>query len=226
MRPQKALSSSVGSKFLIAFTGLSLLLFLGAHLGGNLLFLLGPHAFNQYSHALISNPLIYLAEGGLLAVFVSHIFKTTTRFALNRRARPNRYAVKAWAKTKNPKSRKSLSSTTMIVTGTLTLLFVITHLVTFKFGTYYETSNGLRDLYRLELEIFRRPAYVAFYLVCMSVILFHLWHGVSSAAQSFGVNSPRWTPRIVMLGRVLSVLIAGGFFLIPLYAFVLAARIR
>ena len=67
---------------------------------------------------------------------------------------------------------------------------------------------------------------MAFYLVCMSVILFHLWHGVSSAAQSFGVNSPQWTPRIVLLGRVLSVLIAGGFFIIPLYTFVLAARIR
>ena len=65
MQPQKALSSSVGSKFLIAFTGLALLLFLVAHLGGNLLFLLGPDAFNQYSHRQISNPLIYLAEAGL-----------------------------------------------------------------------------------------------------------------------------------------------------------------
>ena len=226
MRPQKALSSSVGSKFLIAFTGLSLLLFLVAHLGGNLLFLLGPDAFNQYSHKLISNPLIYVAEVGLLAVFLVHVLKTTSRFAVNLGARPDRYAVRAWAKTKNPKSRKSLSSTTMILTGTLTLLFVITHLVTFKFGRYYETSNGLRDLYRLELEVFQRPAYVAFYLVCMSMILFHLWHGVSSAAQSFGVNSPQWTPRIVTLGRVLSVLIAGGFLIIPLYAFFLAVRIR
>lgn len=226
MRPHKALSSSVGSKFLIAFTGLSLLLFLVAHLGGNLLFLLGPDAFNQYSHKLISNPLIYVAEGGLLAVFLVHVLKTTSRFAFNLAARRDRYAVRAWARTKNPKSRKSLSSTTMILSGTLTLLFVITHLVTFKFGSYYETSNGLRDLYRLELEVFQRPAYVAFYLVCMSVILFHLWHGVSSAAQSFGVNSPPWTPRIVTLGRVLSVLIAGGFFIIPLYAFFLTVRIR
>ncbi len=226
MPPQKVLSSSLGSKFLIAFTGLSLLLFLVAHLGGNLLFLLGPDAFNAYSHTLISNPLIYVAEGGLLAVFLVHVFKTTWSFASNRGARPNRYAVRAWAKTKNPRSRKSLSSTTMILTGTLTLLFVITHLVTFKFGTHYETPGGLRDLYRLQLEVFSNPAYVAFYLVCMSVILFHLWHGVSSAAQSFGVNSPQWTPRIVTLGRVLSVLIAGGFFIIPLYTFVLAVRIR
>ncbi|MEO7132968.1 MAG: cytochrome B subunit, partial [Vicinamibacterales bacterium] len=166
MRPLKALSSSVGSKFLIAVTGLSLLLFLVAHLGGNLLFLLGPEAFNQYSHRLISNPLIYLAEAGLLAVFVVHVLKTTWTVASNRRARPHRYAVKVWAKTKSPRSRKSLSSTTMILTGTLTLLFVITHLMTFKFGTHYETSGGVRDLYRLQLEVFSSPAYVAFYLVC------------------------------------------------------------
>ena len=224
MQSQKALSSSVGSKFLIAFTALSLLLFLVAHLGGNLLFLLGPDAFNKYSHRLTSNPLIYLAEAGLLAVFVVHVLKTTWTVASNRRARPDRYAVKAWAKTKNLRSRKSLSSTTMILTGALTLLFVITHLITFKFGTYYETSGGLRDLYRLQLEVFSSPAYVAFYLVCMSVILFHLWHGVSSAAQSLGINSPQWTPRIVALGRVLSVLIAGGFFIIPLYTLLLAVR--
>ncbi len=225
MQLQKALSSSVGSKALIAVTGLSLLLFLVAHLGGNLLFLLGPDAFNQYSHRLISNPLIYLAEAGLLAVFVVHILKTTWTVASNRRARPHRYAVKVWAKTKNPRSRKSLSSTTMILTGTLTLLFVITHLITFKFGTHYETSGGVRDLYRLQLEVFSSPAYVAFYLVCMSVILFHLWHGVSSAAQSLGINSPQWTPRIVALGRVVSVLIAGGFFIIPIYTFLVAVRI-
>ncbi len=226
MNPQKALSSSVGSKFLIAFTGLSLFLFLVAHLAGNLLFLAGPDAFNEYAHKLISNPLIFLAEGGLLAVFVVHVFKTIWNFASNFAARPNRYAARAWAKTKNPKSRKSLSSTTMILTGTLTLLFVITHLVTFKFGTYYETPTGLRDLYRLQLEVFANAPYVAFYLVCMAVIFFHLWHGISSAAQSFGIDSPNWTPRIVILGRVLSVLIAGGFFIIPIYTFILAVRTR
>lgn len=226
MRPQQVFSSSVGSKVLIAFTGLSLVLFLVAHLGGNLLFLLGPDAFNQYSHRLVSNPLIYVAEGGLLAVFVVHIIKTTWTVVSNRRARPDRYAVRAWAKTKNPRSRKSLSSTTMILTGTLTLLFVVTHLITFKFGTYYETSGGVRDLYRLQLEVFSSPVYVVFYLVSMAVILFHLWHGVSSAAQSLGVNTPRWTPRLVTLGRVLSVLIAGGFFVIPIYTFLLTVRIR
>jgi len=224
MHPQKALSSSVGSKFLIAFTGLSLLVFLIAHLAGNLLFIAGPDAFNEYSHTLVSNPLIYGAEVGLLAVFVLHVFKTIAMVAGSYAARPERYAKRTWAKTKNDRSRKSVSSTTMILTGTITLLFIVTHLATFKFGAYYETPGGTRDLYRLQLAVFSNPAYVAFYLVAMTVIVFHLWHGVSSALQSFGINSPTWTPRLTLLGRGLSVVLGLGFALLPVYTFVVGVK--
>jgi succinate dehydrogenase / fumarate reductase cytochrome b subunit len=216
---QKAFSSSVGSKFLIAFTGLSLLIFLVAHLAGNLLFIAGPDAFNEYSHKLISNPLVYVAELGLLAVFVLHIVKTVGMFAGSYSARPQRYAKKKWAKSKNDRSRKTVASSTMILTGTIMLLFVVTHLLTFKFGPYYETPEGIRDLYRLQLAVFSDPGYVAFYLVAMGVIVFHLWHGVSSALQSFGIDSPTWTPRLKWLGRGMAVMLGLGFALLPLYTF-------
>ena len=220
MTLQQAFSSSIGSKFVIALTGLFLFLFLVSHLAGNLLFILGPDAFNHYAHSLISNPLILVAEGGLVALVLLHLVKTIQMFAANRGARPDRYAASKWAKTKNDRSRKTLSSTTMILTGTITLLFVITHLVTFKFGPYYETAEGIRDLYRLQLAIFSNPGYVAFYLVAMTVIGFHLWHGISSAAQSFGLDSPRWTPRIIWTGRLLTAVITAGFALLPVYTFV------
>ena len=220
MTLQKALSSSIGSKFLNASTGLLLFLFLVSHLAGNLLFILGPDAFNHYSHALTSNPLILVAEVGLLAIFALHLVKTVWMFATNRGARPDRYAAHKWAKNKNDRSRKSLSSTTMILTGTITLLFVVTHLVTFKYGPYYETADGIRDLYRLQLAVFSNPGYVAFYLVAMTVIGFHLWHGVSSAAQSFGLDSPQWTPRIIWTGRLLTAVITAGFALLPIFTFV------
>ena len=221
---QKAFSSSIGSKFLIAFTGLSLLIFLVAHLAGNLLFIAGPAAFNDYSHALTSNPLVYVAELGLLAVFILHIVKTIAMFAGSYAARPQGYARKKWAKTKNDRSRKTVASSTMIVTGTITLVFVVTHLLTFKFGTYYETPEGIRDIYRLQLAVFSSPAYVAFYLAAMGVILFHLWHGVTSALQSFGVDSPTWTPRLQWIGRGLAVVLGLGFAILPIYTFVLGMR--
>jgi len=221
MIPQKALASSVGSKFLIALTGLLLVFFLVAHLGGNLLFLAGPDAFNHYAHALTSNPLILGAEAGLLAAFVLHIVKTARMFVSNLRARPERYATRKWARTKNDRSRKTWASTTMILTGTLTLLFVVTHLMTFKFGAYYRTPEGIRDLYRLQTEVFSNPVSVVFYLACMTVILFHLWHGIASATQSLGIDSPQWTPRIVWVSRLLAVAITTGFALLPIITWVM-----
>lgn len=222
----QAASTSVGSKILIAFTGLALAIFLIGHLAGNLLFLAGPDAFNHYSHNLVSNPLVYVAEVGLIVVFLLHILKTVAGFVANKGARPEAYAAKRWAKTKNPKSRKSIASTTMILTGTFTLLFVVTHLMTFKFGAYYETSEGIRDIYRLQVQVFSHPGYVAFYLVAMTVIFFHLWHGLSSAAQSLGVDHPTWTPRILVLGRVLTAAIAGGFFVLPIATFFVSRGVR
>lgn len=224
MQPHTAFSSSIGSKFLIALTGLFLVIFLIGHLAGNLLFLAGPNAFNEYSHRLVSNPLVYVAELGLIAIFALHIVKTVALFAGGYSARPHRYAKRRWASTKNANSRKSVSSSTMIVTGTITLLFVVTHLVTFKFGAYYETPEGVRDIYRLQLVVFSNPGYVAFYIIAMSVIGLHLWHGVSSAMQSFGINSPTWTPRLRWIGRGLAVVLALGFAILPVYTYVVAVR--
>lgn len=223
MTPHNALSSSIASKFLIAITGIFLILFLVAHLAGNLLFIAGPDAFNEYSHKLISNPLIYVAEIGLVVIFLVHIVKTVGLVAGSYAARPQGYQKRKWAKTKNDKSRKSFSSSTMILTGTITALFVVTHLMTFKYGPYHETAAGIRDLYSLQLAVFSSPFYVAFYVVAMIVIIFHLWHGASSAMQSLGFNNPRWAPRFIVGGRILAVVLGLGFAALPVYTFLLGA---
>lgn len=224
----RALSSPVGTKLLIGLTGLFLFVFLVTHLAGNLLFLLGPAAFNGYAHSLTSNPLIYVAEIGLLAIFATHVLKTVLNYLSNQSARPQRYSTRRWARTKNPASRKSLASTSMIVSGLVTLLFVVTHLATFKFGPVYAsaTDPGVRDLYRLQTEIFSSFGYVAFYMVCMSVIFLHLWHGLGSAAQSLGLEHKGWMARAWLAGQVLAGLIAGGFFVLPLYTFLFVAHGR
>jgi succinate dehydrogenase / fumarate reductase cytochrome b subunit len=210
-------SSSVGTKVLIAFTGLALFLFLIAHLAGNLLLLSGPEAFNAYSHKLISNPLIYLAEAGLAAVFLLHIWKTVRNFFRNSAARPARYAVK---KPAGHTSRKTLSSTTMIVSGTTILVFLILHLKTFKFGAYYDAAEpGVRDLYRLTLEVFHHPGYVIWYVVAMAILGMHLRHGITSALQSLGAIPAGMTRRVLTAGAIVAFLIAGGFALIPIWVY-------
>jgi succinate dehydrogenase / fumarate reductase cytochrome b subunit len=70
------------------------------------------------------------------------------------------------------------------------------------------------------MDNFSNPLTVGFYVLSMLVVGSHLWHGASSTFQSLGLDHPRWTPRILALGRVAAVVIAGGFIIIALWAYV------
>jgi succinate dehydrogenase / fumarate reductase cytochrome b subunit len=222
--------STVGKKVLMAVTGLLLLLYLVLHLAGNILIYFGSSTYNGYSHFLIVNPLLVPVEIGLLAVFILHVYEAVVNWAANRRARPVPYYQPyrrlfgyGWA---GKPSRKSIASTTMAVSGVIIFVFIIIHLMQFKFGTEYLTaatsqSPAIRDLYRLEIETFSNILIVAFYAFCMAVIGFHLWHGISSALNSLGVDYPGTTPTLLRITRIVAVVIAGGFLLIPIWAFFL-----
>jgi succinate dehydrogenase cytochrome b subunit len=218
----RVFSSSVGTKLLIGATGLALFLYLITHIAGNLMVFAGRDTFNNYSHMLLSNPLIPVIEIGLLGIFLLHIYKTVTMYLANLKARPVKYQQK---KPAGPPSRKSFASSTMIFSGLWLLVFVVIHVKQFKYGAEYAApGTGIRDLYRLEMENFSNPLLVAFYVLSMLVVGSHLWHGVSSAFQSAGADQPRWTPRIITAGKVMAVLIAGSFIVIALWAHFVGAR--
>jgi succinate dehydrogenase / fumarate reductase, cytochrome b subunit len=212
----RVFSSSVGTKILIGLTGLLLFLYLLLHIAGNLLAFLGPTIFNNYSHLLLSNPLIPIIEIGLLVVFLIHVYKAILMYLANRQARPVKYEHKEYA---GPPSRKSIASSTMIFSGLWLLAFVAIHVKTFKYGTEYEAANGVRDLYRLEMENFSNPLTVALYVLTMLVIGSHLWHGVVSGFQSLGAPNPSDAPRALATGKTIAVLIAGSFIVIALWAY-------
>jgi succinate dehydrogenase / fumarate reductase cytochrome b subunit len=217
-------SSSVGTKILIACTGLALFLFLVAHMIGNLLLFVGQETFNGYSHTLISNPLIYVAEAGLVILFVLHVFKAVTNWASNLSARPAGYVVK---KNAGHTSRKNLSSTWMIVTGSVTFVFVVLHLMTFKYGPWYEVDHDgvvMRDLYKLTIEVFQDPIYAVGYVVCMGLLFMHLQHGLSSAMQTLGVNHPKYNRGILRAGVLFAIIIGTGFALVPIVVFLTGGR--
>jgi len=218
MKVLRALSTTVGSKFLVALTGLLLVGFLIAHLAGNLLILLGGDKFNAYGHALISNPLVIPAELGLMALLLLHLFKAIAHVVRGRNARPEAYTKKTWA---GGPSRKSVGSTTMALSGIFLLVFLIVHIATFKFGPYYASAEaGVRDLHRLVVEVFKNPLYAAGYVVAMGIIGMHLRHGISSAFQSLGwMTSGAWTTRLLAVGLTLAVVIAGGFAMIPVWVY-------
>jgi len=209
------LSTSVGTKIVIGITGIALFLYLLIHIAGNLVVFLGPAAFNKYAYTLEGNPFLPIVEIGLLLVFLIHIYKTIRMFIGNQSTRPVRYAARKYA---GPPSRKTLASSTMIVSGLWLLAFLIVHVKTFRFGVEQEWPAGGRDLYLLEMQAFTNPLIVGFYVLSMVVVGSHLWHGVSSAFQSLGIDQPAWTRFILPAGKTIAVLIAGGFIVIALWA--------
>jgi succinate dehydrogenase / fumarate reductase cytochrome b subunit len=210
-------SSSVGTKVLIGITGFALFLYLVIHIAGNLLVFFGPAVFNQYAYVMEErNPLLPAIELLLLAVFLVHIYKTVRMFLSNQSARPVRYAQKKRA---GRPSRKSLASSTMIVSGLWLLAFLIVHVKAFRFSPTYPWGDGGRDLFRQEMENLSNPFVAGFYVLSMIVVGSHLWHGISSALQSLGLDHPRWTPRVLTAGKLFAVAIAGGFIVIAVWVY-------
>lgn len=217
MKCKAFLSSSIGQKFLVAITGLALSGFVLTHMLGNLLLFVGPDAYNLYGHKLTSTPLIYVAEVGLLVFFITHLGLTIKLTRQNKLSRPLAPAQLP----SNPVKKASFASRTMALSGLMILAFAILHLVTFKFGPYYETQvEGvkMRDLYRLVSEEFQKEWYTGFYLVCMVILFTHLSHGFTAAFQSLGLQSVH-NKNLKRAGWAFAVLVGGGFFIQPLYMY-------
>ena len=80
----------------------------------------------------------------------------------------------------------------MIWTGLSLALFLVWHLVTFKFGTVYTTvldGERVRDLAQLVIETFQQPIYTLSYGALLAILLLHLRHGIWSALQSVTILS-------------------------------------
>jgi succinate dehydrogenase / fumarate reductase, cytochrome b subunit len=211
------LHSTIGRKQLIGVTGLGLSLFLLTHMAGNMLILAGPEAYNKYSYALITNPLLPIAQGGLILAFLAHLFLALRLQLLNWGARDTRYAVMS-----NGAKGTSMVQRSLWAQGLLILVFVILHLATFKYGTHYTaTYDGveMRDLHKLVIEVFNEPGYVVWYVVALIVLGLHIGHGVASSFQTLGFNHPRYVKPIKAFSVFYALVVIGGFLSQPIYVF-------
>lgn len=213
----KYFNSTIGRKQVMGLTGLGLSLFVLTHMLGNLLMFVGPDAYNMYGHKLTSNPAIYLAEAGLLFFFFAHVINAVTLKLKNKSAREQSYATNI-----NGEKAISVASKTMIHTGMIIGIFAVLHLITFKFGPVYTTTiddEQVRDLYKLMVEVFRDPIYVAWYVFSMIMLGFHLSHGVASAIKTLGFNHPRYNCGIECASQIYGWVVALGFTVQPIYIF-------
>lgn len=207
--------SSIGSKFIVASSGLALIGFVLSHIAGNLLIFAGPEAFNAYPAKLRElGPLLWVARAGLLLAFLAHVFFAMKLTRENRLARPIRYAKEATI-------QASWASTHMIHTGLVILAFLIFHLAhfTFRITDAQVASHGAFEVYEMVTSAFRDPMVYATYVVAMIAVGFHLSHGLSSFMQTLGFNHPLYNQAIRSAGRWLAWLIALLYISIPTAAF-------
>ncbi len=213
------MSSTIGRKQLVGVTGLGLSGFVLTHMLGNMLILVGPQAYNQYAHALVTNPFIYIAEAGLIAMFLAHMFIALRLSWSNWNARDFKYAMRP-----SGAKRTTFTQRSLWAQGLLILAFTILHLITFKYGPNYTANYGgieMRDLHKLVIEVFQEPVYVAWYIVALIVLGFHLSHGVGSSLQTLGIHHIRYQRHFKTVSIVYALIVTVGFLSQPIYVYFL-----
>lgn len=209
-----AVFSSLGKKYIMALSGIFLLIYLVIHLFGNSFLYVGRDAFNTYVYVLTESSIHYVIlviEVVLFLGFLIHIIDGIKLTLENWKARPSRYAVKP----EDPQS--TIASRTMWLSASIVFIFLVIHLRDFWYVYKFGTMGEGVTMYDMVIEVFRDPVYSAIYLFAMFLLGFHLWHGFQSSFQSLGLNHKKYTPLIMTLGKIYTIIIAGGFATFPIY---------
>lgn len=209
----KNLTSTIGKKWIVGLTGLGLIIFVIAHLAGNLLLYLGLDQYNAYAHSLHSNEkLLLVMEIGLLIAFGLHIILAIQVSRENRRARPEEYKLR-----RSKQDRTALNaSNVMLYSGIIVLGFVLLHLADLRFNLRHKVGPEVEPATHT-LLVLQDPISASVYFLGSLFLGWHLWHAFQSMFQTFGLNHPRYTPWIKRIGIVLAILLGIGFASFPVW---------
>jgi len=204
--------SSLGSKFLMALTGLGLTLFVLVHMLGNLQVFLHDHeAINRYGLFLresLHGGGIWMARAVLLASVVLHIWAAWSLTRTNWRARPIPYKMVT-------PDASTYASRTMRWSGPILLLFIVYHLLHFTIGNVHPSFvDG--DVYHNLVAGFAVWPVTLFYIIAMLALGLHLRHGVWSMLQTVGASHPRWDGARNAAATAFTVIVVIGFLSVPL----------
>jgi succinate dehydrogenase / fumarate reductase cytochrome b subunit len=207
--------TTVGKKVAMAVTGTILFLFIAGHLWGNLKAFLGPAHFNEYAEGLRTfgapffarGQLLWLIRAVLLAAVGVHIVAAVQLWLLARRARPTGYRM-------TPHLELSAASRTMRWGGLALAAYVTYHLMHFTFGNAHpDFIPG--DAYHNLVVGFQSLPVVAVYGVATLFLGFHVYHGLWSAFQTFGVNQYAHGGWRRALAVAIAALVFVGFMIVP-----------
>jgi succinate dehydrogenase / fumarate reductase cytochrome b subunit len=209
--------SSVALKILMATTGILLVLFLFAHMAGNLKIFVGAGTFDHYAHWLrtIGSPLLpdqwylWIQRTVLTVAVVGHIAAATILARRARKARPIRYAHR-------PRVQGSYAARTMRWGGVIILLFVIYHILDLTTGTLNPVADPQHPYANVVADFAPQRWYVtAFYTVSIVAVGLHLRHGIFSAARTLGQRTARGERVARLAALILSIALVAGYLSVP-----------
>ena len=222
----RAARTTIYLKILMAVSGLIFVLFVLAHMYGNLKAFSGHEAFNTYAEHLrtMGTPILpysgalWIIRAVLLGSLVVHVYAAATLWKRARRARTVRYQVK--------KHTGAIFASRLMRWGGVTLLlFIIWHLLNFTIGKVNVQGGPTNDPYNLLVDTFDTWWLTLIYLVAMAMLGAHLHHGTWSAMQTLGLTgTERARVRSKRLAFTVAVVVTVGFSLVPI--FVLAGVIN
>src|SRR5712675_2843397 len=212
----------IGKKVVMAVTGVVLILFVIAHMLGNLKIYSGPDEINAYSRFLREVGMPELAYGQLLwvvriillACVGLHITAAVQLSRMSWVARPLAYSAKRNVET-------TFAARMMRWGGTLLVAFVVFHLLHLTAGAAGFRAGQFKELavYQNVIAAFSVWPIAFFYVVAMGALCLHLYHGIWSMLQTLGWNTARSQTTLKSLSRVIAIVVFLGFSSVPVSVF-------
>lgn len=177
--------ATVGKKFVMAVTGILLFGFVVVHMIGNLQIYQGPEKLNHYAELLRNLPaLVWGARIVLGFCVLVHILAAVQLTLRNWGSRPVKYRIRHY-------QEADYAARTMVWSGPIIAAFVVYHLLHFTVGSVHP-SFVATDVYHNVVAGFQVPAVAIFYMLANGLLGFHLYHGLWSLFQTFGLNHPAY----------------------------------
>lgn len=212
-----------GKKAVMAITGVILFGYVVGHLLGNLQIFAGDggERINRYAEFLHSlGIMLWVVRFLLLGAVGLHIVASFQLWLLNRAARPVPYY-------KKDDVPASYAARTMKWSGPIIGAFIVFHILHLTVGDVLplqKLPNGGYDVYHNIIAGFSIWYVALAYIVAVSLLGLHLFHGLWSMFQSVGIAHPRYTPGIKKFAAVFAIVLTAGYISIPVG--VLAGIIR
>lgn len=225
---KRLFQSSIGRKFLMAGSGVVLVLFVIGHMVGNLQVFLGPESLNRYAHLLQSNrELLWVVRLTLLGMVALHVWSALSLSLENKAARPVEYEHA------KPPFGSTLASRSMLLGGVVVACFLFFHLLHYTakveavnfagrafagdpFSFTLEDGTKTFDVHKMVVLGFSKPLVSLFYMLGVGCLCLHLSHGVNAMFQSLGLRNYSWSPRIQCAARAIAIALCIGYLAVPL----------